>query len=77
MRFNISNENAIRLADAFERTLENRDMDLFYSVFAQHFKDRSDFETCLTNLNSEKSKIARLGYFYYVATKEIGHAGKK
>jgi hypothetical protein len=75
MKFNISNENAIRLAEVFGRALENRDMDLFYSAFTQHFKDRSDFETCLNNLNSEKSDIARLGYFYYVATKEIRHAG--
>jgi len=50
-------------------------MDLFYSAFTQHFDNRSDFEKCLNNLNSEKSNIARLGFFYYVATKEIGHAG--
>lgn len=75
MKFNISNDNAIRLVEAFGRALESKDVDLFYSAFTQHFNDRSDFETCLNNLNSEKSNIARLGYFYYVATKEIGHAG--
>ena len=62
------------MVDAFERDLENRDMDLFYSVFTKHFKDKSDFEACLNNLNAEKSNIARLGFFYYVATEEIGHA---
>lgn len=75
MKFNISNEDANRLAEAFERDLESKDMDLFYSAFTKHFIDKSDFEACLNNLNSEKSKIARLGFFYYVAAEEIKHAG--
>lgn len=75
MKFNISDENAIRLAEAFGKALESSDMNFFYSAFTRHFKDKYDFETCLNNLNSEKSNIARLGYFYYVATKEIRHAG--
>lgn len=74
MKFNVSDEDAIRLAEVFGKALESKDMDLFYSAFTQHFDNRSDFEKCLNNLNSEKSKIARLGFFYYVATKEIGHA---
>lgn len=74
MKFNVSDEDAIRLAEAFGKALERKDVDLFYSAFTQHFDNRSDFEKCLNNLNSEKSKIARLGFFYYVATKEIRHA---
>jgi len=74
MKFNVSDEDAIRLAEAFGKVLESKDMDLFYSAFTQHFDNRSDFDKCLNNLNSEKSKIARLGFFYYVATKKIGHA---
>ena len=62
------------MAEAFGKALESHDMDLFYSAFSHHFDSRSDFESCLNNLGSEKSKIARLGFFYYVSTKEIGHA---
>ncbi len=63
------------MIEAFGKNLEERDIDYFYSAFADHFKDKSEFECFLNKLNSEKNKIARIGYFYYVATKEIGHAG--
>ena len=75
MKFNISEDNTIRLAEAFGNALENSDMDRFYSAFKLHFKDKSDFEICLSNLNLEKSNTARLGYFYSVVTQEIRHAG--
>jgi hypothetical protein len=66
---------AAMLAEAFIKNFEEHSMNCFFSAFQEHFKDRSDFDACLDNLNAEKDKITRLGFFYYVVTKEIGHAG--
>jgi hypothetical protein len=66
---------AAMLAETFIKNFEEHNKNCFFSAFQEHFKDRSDFDACLDNLNAEKDKITRLGFFYYVVTKEIGHAG--
>ena len=63
-------------AKKFIREFEEHNKDCFFDAFKKYFKDRSDFDTLLEELKEEtKSKIIRLGFFYYIITKEIGHAG--
>ena len=63
-------------AEKFFQDFEEHNKECFFDAFKKYFKDRSDFDTLLANLKEEaKSKIIRLGFFYHIITKEIGHAG--
>jgi hypothetical protein len=62
--------------EKFIPEFEKHNEDCFFDAFKKYFKDRPDFDTMLGKLRYEsKSKIIRLGFFYHIITKEIGHAG--
>lgn len=63
------------LSEAFVEDMYKINKDLFFCAFKDYFGNRSDFDACLANLNKEREEIIRLGFFYYVVTKEIKHAG--
>ncbi len=70
------NEHKIKIiSDAFAEDMYKINSDLFYCAFQGYFKNRADFDECLNILGNDKDKIIRLGFFYYVVTKEIKHAG--
>ncbi len=63
-------------AEKFFQDFEEHNKDRFFDAFKKYFKDRSDFDNLLDKLDEDsKSKLIRLGFFYYIVTKEIGHAG--
>jgi len=63
-------------AEKFFQDFEKHNKDRFFDAFKKYFKDRSDFDTLLDKLDEvSKGKLIRLGFFYYIITKEIGHAG--
>ncbi|MFZ5570932.1 MAG: hypothetical protein ACOZF0_11035 [Thermodesulfobacteriota bacterium] len=61
--------------DTFINDMYRINSDLFYCAFEKYFENRNDFNERLSKLNDEKEEIIRLGFFYYVVTKEIKHAG--
>lgn len=63
------------LAKVLVKNFEEQNINCFFSAFQEYFDNRSDFDDCLINLKEKKNEIARLGFFYYVVTKEIRHAG--
>jgi len=63
------------ISDAFAEDMYRINSDLFYCAFKEYFQNREDFDACLNRLSNEKEKIIRLGFFYYVVTNEIKHAG--
>lgn len=63
-------------AEKFFQDFEEHNKDRFFDAFKKYFKDRSEFDTLLDKLDEDgKRKLIRLGFFYYIITKEIGHAG--
>ncbi len=63
-------------AEEFFKDFEEHNKKCFFDAFKIYFKDRSDFDTLLEKLKEDdKSKIIRLGFFYYIITKKIGYAG--
>ena len=69
------NDKSKTISDALVKEMGRINSDLFYCAFKEYFENRADFDTHLDNLNNEKEKIIRLGFFYYVVTKDIKHAG--
>lgn len=62
-------------AEKYFQDFEDQNKERFFDAFKIYFKDRSDFDTLLEKIKAEdKLKIIRLGFFYYIITKEIGHA---
>ena len=68
------NDQSKPISDIFSEDMYRMNSDDFYCAFEDYFQNRADFDTCLDSLNNEK-EIIRLGFFYYVVTKEIKHAG--
>lgn len=63
-------------AEKFMHDFIEDNKDRFFDAFKNYFKDRSEFDTLLDNLNEDdKIKLIRLGFFYYIVTNEIKHAG--
>ena len=69
------NDQSKAISDALVEDMYRINSDLFYCAFEEYFENKSDFDACLANLNNEKENIIRLGFFYYVVSKEIKHAG--
>ena len=57
------------------KNFETENEECFFNAFKKYFRDRSEFDTCLEKLKTEKDKIVRLGFFYYVVTQEIKPKG--
>lgn len=74
-------ENALKkslraYAEKFFEDFEEHNKDCFFDAFKKYFNDRSEFDTLLVKLDKDdRSKLIRLGFFYYIITKEIQHAG--
>jgi len=74
-------ENALKesfsvFAEKLFQDYEDDNKNRFFDAFKIYFKDRSEFETLLNKLAEEdKHRVIRLGFFYYIITKEINHAG--
>ena len=69
------NDQSKPIYSLFVEEMYKINTDLFYCAFKEYFYNRADFDACLDTLNEEKENIIRLGFFYYVVTKEIKHAG--
>lgn len=71
----IMKESATDLAPHIFREFEEHNKNCFFAAFKRYFKDQSEFSILIERLGPHKAKIIRLGFFYYVITQEIRHAG--